>query len=441
MTAEREERVSFSRGREKVLAVHASFGRSSVQPGAAEEMDALVQSAGGAVIARLFQHRHAPDPSSFVGSGKVVEIKAAAEANGITTIVFDSDLGPGQASRLEEATGCKVIDRTELILTIFALHARTAEALLQIELAQLRYALPRLTGMWHHLSRLGGGIGTRGPGETQLEVDRRKARQRIKLLETRIDEVEERRVLRSSARRGAFQVALTGYTNTGKSSLLNALCGSGVHAEDKLFATLDAVTRRLHSDGAGQIVLSDTVGFIDRLPEELIASFRSTLGVVRDADLLILVGDLSNPWRERQMQLVRSTLDDIGAGSIPRILVWNKSDLADPATPMEGIVTSALTGCGIAGLAEAVIKARNDSLSRFELLVEGDDGLLQNWLYENCAISSRTVAEGAQTISGGCMHGLDRLRARLAESTVAWQLHPLSDTNGNPEWTKAQETR
>lgn len=414
--------VSFSSGAEKVIAVHAAFGSDSLQDGAAEEIDALVKSAGGTPAGHVFQHRHAPDPSSFVGSGKVDEIRSAAEAAGADTLVFDANLSPGQVSRLEETTGCKVIDRTELILTIFALHARTAESRLQIELAQLRYALPRLTGMWHHLSRLGGGIGTRGPGETQLEVDRRRARRRIRFLEEQMESIEGQRVLRSERRRSAFQVALVGYTNAGKSTLMNALCGAGVSAEDKLFATLDTVSRKLYGEGAGRVVLSDTVGFIDRLPEELVASFRSTLAAVREANLLLVVGDLSHPCRDRHMEAVRETLDEVGAGTIPRIVVWNKLDLAPGTMPMDGVAVSAATGAGLGALVDEIVKFRDSVLHWFSLELDEEDGALLNWLHENCSVKSVVRRGELVSVLAGSPMPEGRLRARLSESRAGWRL-------------------
>lgn len=327
-------------------------------------------------------------------------------------------------SRLEEATGCKVIDRTELIMTIFADHARTAEAKLQIELAQLRYALPRLSGMWHHLSRLGGGIGTRGPGETQLEVDRRRARKRISMLEERMKRIEHRRVLRDERRRDVYRVVLTGYTNVGKSTLMNALCGADVRVEDRLFATLDTTTRKLGDLPGGAVVLSDTVGFIDRLPEQLVASFRSTLAVVREADLLLLVGDLSSPWRFEQMESVRSTLDDLGAGDIPRVTVWNKADLAGE-TPVEGLAVSALEGIGIDSLIRIIREARDSVLEWFDLRMESPGGAVVNWLFENCSVRSRTLLGGSTRIVAGAYRGRDAVRARMERESFSWHLEAI----------------
>lgn len=414
----------FSSDREKVITVLVSIGQESTAPGADEEMRALVSSAGGEVADSLQQHRSSPDPATFVGSGKVEEIRRAAAAAGAETLVFDHNLTPGQVSRLEEATGCKVIDRTELIMTIFADHARTAEAKLQIELAQLRYALPRLSGMWHHLSRLGGGIGTRGPGETQLEVDRRRARKRISMLEERMKRIEHRRVLRDERRRDVYRVVLTGYTNVGKSTLMNALCGADVRVEDRLFATLDTTTRKLGDLPGGAVVLSDTVGFIDRLPEQLVASFRSTLAVVREADLLLLVGDLSSPWRFEQMESVRSTLDDLGAGDIPRVTVWNKADLAGE-TPVEGLAVSALEGIGIDSLIRIIREARDSVLEWFDLRMESPGGAVVNWLFENCSVRSRTLLGGSTRIVAGAYRGRDAVRARMERESFSWHLEAI----------------
>ncbi len=418
-------RVSpFSNGRERVITVLVSIGPESSAPGAADEMKSLVASAGGEVAASLSQHRTSPDPATFVGSGKVEELKRAAASAGAATLVFDHNLTPGQVARLEEATGCKVIDRTELIMTIFADHARTAEAKLQIELAQLRYALPRLSGMWHHLSRLGGGIGTRGPGETQLEVDRRRARRRIAALEDRMQHIEERRALRDERRRDIYRVVLTGYTNVGKSTLMNALCGAGVRVENKLFATLDTTTRKLGDFPGGTVVLSDTVGFIDRLPEQLVASFRSTLAVVREADLLLLVGDLSSPWRLEQMESVRRTLEDLGAGGIPRVTVWNKADLA-VETPVEGLAVSALGGIGIDSLVHIIRGARDSVLEWFDLWMEKPGGSALNWLFENCSVRCRTVLGGSTRIVAGAYRGRDAVRTRMERESFPWRLEAI----------------
>lgn len=411
---------------ELFLAVSVTLSGETPSPGAADELASLVRTAGGRVVATVSQNRAFPDPSTFVGKGKLEELKASVEACGVTSVVFDHNLAPAQVSRLEEAVGCKVLDRTELIMSIFAGQARTFESKLQVELAQLRYALPRLSGMWHHLSRLGGGIGTRGPGETQLEVDKRKARARIRVLEKELKRIAGRRDRLSRKRSDVFNVALTGYTNTGKSTLLNSICGSEAYSADKLFATLDSTTRRLDSPGGGT-VFSDTVGFIDRLPEELIASFYSTLSVVREADLLLLVGDASHPCRDLQTESVRTTLERIGAGDVPRLQVWNKMDLVSPdSAPVGGILVSALTGAGLPDLLAAVECERRSRLDWFRLTLSGSDGRLENWLHENCVMESfEREGEGTRTLAGALM-GIGSVRERLADQDPSsWTLEPV----------------
>jgi len=258
-TKETQYQRQYIQQKESVLLVQVTIGRHAQAQ--IEEMISLVESAGGAVSAVIRQQRKSPDPSFFIGKGKAGEIKLMTEELGLETIVFDHNLSPGQVSKLEDVTQCKVIDRTELILAIFACQARTREAKLQIELAQLNYALPRLSGMWHHFSRLGAGIGTRGPGETQLEIDRRRARTRIRHIERRLESIENQIKVRTSRRKWMFKVTLVGYTNAGKSTLLNTLSGADAHTEDRLFATLDTTSRRLKLPRGGGTVLHSSKGF------------------------------------------------------------------------------------------------------------------------------------------------------------------------------------
>jgi len=396
---------------------------SSDLPG---EMESLIASAGGAVVASLGQKRVAPDARYFVGKGKLQEVVEAAEGREATTVVFDHNLSPGQVARLEDLTGCKVLDRTEVILAIFARAARTREARLQIELAQLRYALPRMTRMWHHLSRLGAGIGTRGPGETQLEIDRRRARDRIKSLEKDLEKVESSRQVRRSRRQGMFSVTLVGYTNAGKSTLMNALCCAGVGTADRLFATLDTVSRRLDVGDGENVLLSDTVGFIRRLPETLVASFRATLGVVREADLLLLVADRSDPDRQIKLETVLNTLRRIGAAEIPRMLVWNKMDLVGEDEPGTGLGVSAVRGEGLDPLREAVRRTRDDSLSWFELTLDSADGKLINWLHTHCLVRDQVGEDGEFRMLVASERGAEPVSTALERSGVEWSMRPLS---------------
>ena len=292
------------------------------------ELAQLVDTAGGVVVGRVSQKLDHPEGTTYVGKGKLKEIAAQRETTGYTLAVFDDELTPTQQRTLEDALKVKVIDRTALILDIFARRARTREGQLQVELAQLQYLLPRLAGQWSHLERLGGGIGTRGPGETQLETDRRLIRQRIARLKAQIEEVRQHRALyrKRRARQGVPVVALVGYTNAGKSTLMNALSGAGVLAEDRLFATLDPVTRRVRLDDDLTVLVTDTVGFIQKLPASLVAAFRATLEELEDADLLLHVIDITDPNAPEQTQVVEETLASLGVAGKPRLMALNKVD-------------------------------------------------------------------------------------------------------------------
>jgi GTP-binding protein HflX len=266
-----------------------------------------------------------------MGPGKLKEIRTIMRGSGATTLVVDGRLSPGQIRNIEEIVEGKVIDRGQLILDIFAKHARTNEAQVQVELAQMRTLYPRLTHAWTHFSQQVGGIGTVGPGEKQLEIDRRLVQKKISDLKKRLDKIEKNRIVQRKSRRGIFMASIVGYTNVGKSSLLNGLCGSDVKVENQLFATLDTATRRLFIPGAGPIVLSDTVGFLRKLPPHLVASFRSTLSVVSESHLLLLIMDASSIWIDQQYETVSEVLAALGAEKIPRLFVFNKSDLVqDP---------------------------------------------------------------------------------------------------------------
>ena len=292
-----------------------------------KELALLTKTAGGVVVGTMMQRRKAPDPAFFIGKGKVFELKELVEKTSAHTVICDDDLRPAQARNISEILGdnIKVLDRSGLILDIFATHARTLEAKIQVELAQLEYMLPRLSGMWRHLERQYGAIGVRGPGEKQLELDRRAIRHQISVLKKKLENIESARRTQRKRRSNLFRVALVGYTNAGKSSLLNRLTGANVLVEDKLFATLDATTRKL-GDGNVNILITDTVGFIKKLPHDLIESFRSTLAEARESNILIIVADGSHPAMEQHIEIVHNELDEIGA-SKNRILVVNKIDL------------------------------------------------------------------------------------------------------------------
>jgi GTP-binding protein HflX len=300
---------------------------------ALDELDGLARAAGADVVLRVAQDRDTIDPATLIGRGKAELLAAAAAETGIDLVIFDNDLSPAQARNLEEIVRCRVIDRTALILDIFASRARTREGQLQVELAQLEYMLPRLAGSGAALSRLGGGIGTRGPGETKLETDRRRIRRRIAALGQQIANVRRRReYVRTRRRRDAVPVvALVGYTNAGKTTLFNQLTGAGAVASDALFVTLDPLVRRVRLRGSEQILISDTVGFLDRLPHQLVAAFHATLEEVAGADLLLHVIDAAAPDRERRMQAVTTVLREVGADTVPAIDVFNKIDALGPA--------------------------------------------------------------------------------------------------------------
>jgi GTP-binding protein HflX len=296
-----------------------------------DELAGLASAAGAAVVLRVLQERPRPDPATFLGSGKVATLAASCDELKVDVVIFDNELTPAQLRNLEEKLDRKVVDRTQLILDIFARRARTRDGKLQVELAQLKYLMPRLVGSADALSRLGGGIGTRGPGETKLETDRRRIRHRISILSKEIDVVRRRRSqLRERRQKAAVPtVALVGYTNAGKTTLFNALTGDDAVASNALFVTLDPLVRKVRLPDRRELLVSDTVGFIERLPHSLVAAFRATLEEVAAADLLLHVIDASNPERDRQVAAVLSVLAEVGADTVPSVDVFNKCDQLD----------------------------------------------------------------------------------------------------------------
>ncbi len=356
------------------------------------EMRELMRAAGVEPVGELLQRRPAPDPRTYVGKGKLAELKEAVPRTKAESLIVDDDLDPGQQRRLEDELKLRVVDRTQLILDIFAQHAVSAEGKLQVELAQLEYNLPRMRGLWQHLERLGGGIGTRGPGETQLETDRRLARRRVGQLKGRLQELERRRQTQRKARRRAETpiVALAGYTNTGKSTLLNALTDAEVSVDDRLFETLDPTTRSFVQDGRRYLV-TDTVGFIRRLPHQLVEGFAATLEETVDADLVLHVADASAPDErlDDMIGAVDSVLAEIGAAEVPIELVLNKIDEVDPlrrrrlANRFPGsLEISALTGEGLDDLRARVAERFGERLRPVRLLVPYDQGRILAELYE-----------------------------------------------------------
>jgi GTP-binding protein HflX len=347
-----------------------------------EELALLADTAGADRVESVLQRRDRPDPATYVGPGKADEIRALAEALDVDVVVFDDELTPAQQRNLEQQFACDVVDRVALILDIFAQHATSQEGMLQVELAQLRYRLPRLRGRGLALSQQGGGIGTRGPGETQLEVDRRRIQRRITKLEQDLERLGRTRATQSKARRRSRvpTVVLVGYTNAGKSTLLNRMTDAHVRVEDRLFSTLDPTTRRLRLPGGETILCSDTVGFVRRLPHQLVQAFRSTLEVVTAADLVLHVVDGSAADAEAQIDAVRTVLREIGAEERPELLAINKLDVADPLQ-LRGLcqsesspVVSARTGEGVDKLLAAVADRLRALAAVVELVVPYDRG-------------------------------------------------------------------
>lgn len=382
-----------------------------------DELAALARASGARVAGAALQSRARIDGRTFLGSGKAAELKEEAERLGANLILVDHDLSPAQGRNLEKITDVKILDRTELILDIFARRAHTPQAKLQVEVAQLEYLLPRLTRLWEHLSRTGGGIGTRGPGETQLEVDRRRIRGRLTQLKVRLAREGARQEIRRRQRRGEYRVALVGYTNTGKSSLMNRLTAAEVEERDRLFETLDATTRLLDLGPGHRVTLTDTVGFVRRLPHGLVESFRATLAEVAQADLLLHVRDAADSRSDAHRDAVQSVLREIGAEDVPEIAVFNKSDLLPDdirhglARRLEsegGVLVSALTNDGLERLADEIRARVRADWMELEGVVPASEGEIL------ARLRSTTQVLGEETVP----HGI-RLRLRVAPEE--WQ--------------------
>jgi len=368
-----------------------------------EELERLAKTAGAIVVKKYSQQIKNVTPATLMGRGKVEEIQSSLQELRADLVIVDEDLTPAQQRNLETAFKVRVIDRSQLILDIFAQRARSNEGKLQVELAQLEYLMPRLTRQWTHLSRLGGGIGTRGPGETQLEIDRRRIRERIGHLKRRLKTVERTRTLQRKERDEVpfATVALVGYTNAGKSTLMNALTRAGVFVEDKLFATLDPTTRALRLPNGDKVMLVDTVGFINKIPHSLIEAFKSTLEEVRSADLLLHLVDMANPLFEEQIQVIEKVLREIGAGEIPTVLVPNKIDAVDTVPLAElrnGEVRevcpiSALTGAGIEELLTTVGAILDQTKESFHACFAQSQGALVALLRERGRIVKESYDE------------------------------------------------
>jgi len=383
-----------------------------------EELAGLVEAAGGSVVERVVQERKAPSPALYFGKGKIDEIGQAAHARDANLFVSDDRLSPSQERNISEALGIKVVDRTALILDIFAQRARSSEGKLQVELAQLTYLLPRLVGQWRHLERLGGGIGTRGPGETQLESDRRVIRNRVMKISGELERVQIHRRLQRAGRRrmGAPVVALVGYTNAGKTTLLNRLAGVHLTAADRLFVTLDPAARLVEPAGHQAFILTDTVGFIRKLPHELVAAFRATLEELQDADLLLHVVDASHPAIDEHMRAVDELLGELQVADRPTLLAFNKMDRVegDLGARHGGVPISATTGSGIEELLKAIDGALPATVA-VTLRIPHADGTALALCYELGRVLARTDEPDAVRLE---VELAARLRGRLAPYIV-----------------------
>ena len=371
-----------------------------------DELQGLAETAGAKVVAGLTQRRHKPDIATYLGKGKVEELQSLAEFHSADVIIFDNDLSPGQTRNLEQALNLKVLDRTELILDIFATHAQTHESRLAVELAQLEYSLPRLKRLWTHLSRLKMGVGMRGPGEKQLEVDRRLVEKRIHDLKAELAKVERRKELQVQSRHGMMGVSLVGYTNAGKSTLMNALTDANVLAQDKLFATLDTRTRRWQLPSWGPVLLSDTVGFIRNLPHRLIASFKATLEETRQADLLLHIADASSDAVYEQISAVYDVFEELGIEAKDTLLVLNKIDQVKSSQALEGLMNryphavgvSAKTREGFEQLHGVVSDALSRSFRNVDIELPVQDGKLLAYLSANGEVVSTHYEEETVTV-------------------------------------------
>jgi len=426
---------------EKTILVRVILADQTVESDPLAELEGLATTAGSEVVGLLTQHREAPEVATYLGSGKVEQLKELVERTDADAIIFDNDLSPAQARNLEKATEVKVLDRTELILDIFASNAQTHESRLAVELAQLEYSLPRLKRMWTHLSRIKAGIGMRGPGEKQLETDRRLAQKRINDLKKELGSIERRKERQVAGRRGYMTVSLVGYTNAGKSTLMNRLTEANVLAQDKLFATLDTRTRRWQLPNWGPVLLSDTVGFIRDLPHRLIASFKATLEEARQADLLLHVADASSPSVFLQIQSVYEVLEELGFDAKDMLLVVNKTDAAEEGVAdvilnryPNAVAISAKAGTGLDDLAHAV----SDALSRGFLDLDIETGVENGRLQAYCAANGEVLSK---RFDGDRVIIHCRMPRKFAGRISAEEAEVREHRNGKEELPKVQPER
>jgi GTP-binding protein HflX len=406
-------RENLSVRRENALLVKVILGDLPPVEDPLAELARLAESAGAIVVSRAVQRRQAYHAASCVGKGKLEEIRRRADEHQADVVIFDNDLSPSQIREIEKATGRKVLDRSELILDIFASRARTRQARLQVELAQLEYTAPRLRGMWTHLERIAGagggtgagivgGIGTRGPGERQIEIDRRLVERRVALLKQQLLRIDRRKVREVQARKGFYTASLVGYTNAGKSTLMNALTGAGARTEDRLFATLDTLTRRWELGGGRYLLLSDTVGFIRDLPHHLVASFQATLEETIHADLLLHVVDAASPEAESQVAAVNGVLAKLGASEKPTLLLLNKADAVRDLAALailrrnhpQALLISAWTGLGLSELRAEVDRRMRGEQRRMLLSLPAHEGKALHFLERFADIYRRHFEDG-----------------------------------------------
>jgi GTP-binding protein HflX len=417
-------------GRERAILVGVASGdlhRSTLQEYLAE-LTLLTESAGALVAGTITQERDRPDPAFYIGKGKAEELAWLVEERNAQLVVFDDDLSPVQARNLERLVARKIIDRSAIILDIFASRARTSEAKVQVELAQLQYMLPRLTRQWTHLSKQYGGIGTKGPGETQIETDRRALRERISRLRTRLRGIAKEREVQRKGREKFPRVALVGYTNAGKSTLLNWLSGAGVLVEDRLFATVDSTVRLVTLKGGRRILLSDTVGFIRKLPHHLVASFHSTLDEVREADVLLHVVDAAHPYYADQIRVVNETLEEIGAHGKPTLLVFNKIDLLGRRNLLarlreahpSAVCISATRSINMSGLLRSMMHMLAAGVTMHTMTFRPDQYDLVSYIHDVAEVIEQQYDEDGVTIRFRTdASNAARLKKRLAARTEA----------------------
>lgn len=413
-----------SREREPAILVGLSRGPGD-RPRVQEHLDELAMladTAGADIIHRIVQERRTPDPATFIGRGKVDEISWLVGEHGIRLVIFDDDLSPVQVRNLERSIPCKIVDRSGIILDIFASRARTSESKTQVELAQLQYLLPRLTRQWTHLSKQYGGIGTKGPGETQIETDRRVIRSRITHLGSRLEKIAMERTIRRKGREHLPRAALVGYTNAGKSTIMKWFTDADILVEDRLFATLDSTVRLVELTPAHRILLSDTVGFIRKLPHHLVASFQSTLAEVREADILLHVADASHPFVAEHIAVVRETLADIGAGGKPTVMVFNKIDRLENRNIIASLRTqhhpavfiSATRGINMTGLVSSITSLLAETMATVTLTLNANHYPLLSRLHDEADIlEQRYEGEDIVVTVRTTRAEADRLRQEL----------------------------